>query len=106
MYTSFAEMKRAKIKQVLYAGRAYRTSDEYREYLVDRRMEKFDRWYLNYVLDTYMKISNENNELDDDLKAVVQYFGYSSSEKAKAKQVLDILSSEQIKHIKKKLKAA
>ena len=39
-------------------------------------------------------------EHNDDLEAVVQYFGYSYE---KAKQVMDILSSQQIKDIKKKL---
>ena len=39
-------------------------------------------------------------EHHDDLEAVVQYFGYSYE---KAKQVMDILSSQQIKDIKKKL---
>ena len=63
MYMSFAAMKRAKIKQVLYAGRAYRNAHwkKYREHLVDRRMEKFDRWYHNYLLDTYMDILDEDN---------------------------------------------
>ena len=39
-------------------------------------------------------------EHHDDLEAVVQYFGYSYE---KAKQVIDILSSQQIEQIKKKL---
>ena len=39
-------------------------------------------------------------EHHDDLEAVVQYFGYSYE---KAKQIMDILSSQQIKDIKKKL---
>ena len=39
-------------------------------------------------------------EHHDDLEAVVEYFGYSYE---KAKQVMDILSSQQIKDIKKKL---
>ena len=39
-------------------------------------------------------------EHHDDLEAVVQYFGYSYE---KAKQVMDILSSQQIKDVKKKL---
>jgi len=39
-------------------------------------------------------------EHHDDLEAVVEYFGYSYE---KAKQVIDILSSQQIKEIKAKL---
>lgn len=51
-----------------------------------RPKKRFSRW--------------AKTEHHDDLEAVVEYFGYSYE---KAKQVMDILSSQQIKDIKKKL---
>jgi len=51
-----------------------------------RRRKRFSKW--------------EKQKLDNDIEVVKEYYGYSND---KAKQILDLLSEEQIKTIKKKV---
>ena len=65
---------------------------------IDHRLQ-FD-FLINIVRPKKRFAKWSKTEHHDDLEAVVQYFGYSYE---KAKQVMDILSSQQIKDVKKKL---
>ena len=51
-----------------------------------RKRKRFSKW--------------EKQKLDDDIEVVKEYYGYSND---KAKQILDLLSNEQINIIKKKV---
>lgn len=51
-----------------------------------RRRKRFSKW--------------EKQTLDNDIEVVKEYYGYSND---KAKQILDLLSKEQIKNIKQKV---